>query len=87
MVYLVVVYDVEATRTRHFRNFLRQHLHHVQNSVFEGEVTEGDAETIETRLESMLEEAESAIVYRLPAEKFVDRSAFGEDPAEDARFL
>lgn len=87
MVYLVVVYDVQADRTRYFRNFLRQYLQHVQNSVFEGEVTAGDAETIEARVESMLNDEESTIVYRLPAEKFVDRSAFGDDPAEDARFL
>lgn len=87
MVYLIVVYDVEADRTRLFLKYLRRYLTHVQNSVFEGEVTEGDAEKIETGLEEMLEPGESTIVYRFSSEKLLTRTAFGEDPTEDERFL
>jgi len=87
VVYAVIVYDVEADRTRLFLNFLRQYLTHVQNSVFEGEVTEGDLEEIKHTLESMLESGESVIVYRMSAEQYVSRTVYGEDPTEDQQFL
>jgi len=87
MVYVVVVYDVQADRTHRFLKFLRQYLTHVQNSVFEGDVTEGDIETIKQRLDSMLETGESVIVYRMSSGKYVDRTVYGEDPAEDDQFL
>lgn len=87
VVYVVVVYDMEADRTHLALNFLRQYLTHVQNSVFEGDITEGDCEAITDRLESMLKSGESAIVYRMTSEAYVDRSVVGEDPAEESRFL
>jgi hypothetical protein len=34
-----------------------------------------------------LEDGGSTIVYEMPSEKYITRTAFGEDPAEDARFL
>lgn len=87
MVYVVVVYDVQAGRTQRFLKFLRQYLVHVQNSVFEGEVTEGDIEEIKHQLESMLEADESVIVYRMSSEKYVTRTVYGDDPADDDQFL
>lgn len=85
--YVVVVYDMQAERTRLMLKFLRRYLTHVQNSVFEGEVTEGDLETIRNRTREMLEPGESTIIYRMSSEKYVDRTVVGNDPAEDARFL
>ena len=87
MVYVVVVYDVQADRTYRFLKFLRQYLTHVQNSVFEGELSEGDIRKVKERLESMLEADESVIVYRMSSEKYVTRTVFGEDPTEDDQFL
>lgn len=87
MVYVVVVYDMQAERTRLMLKFLRRYLTHVQNSVFEGEVTKGDLETIRNRTREMLEPGESTIIYRMSSEKYVDRTVVGEDPAEDTQFL
>lgn len=85
--YVVVVYDMQAERTRLMLKFLRRYLTHVQNSVFEGEVTEGDLETIRNRTREMLEPGESTIIYCMSSEKYVDRTVVGEDPAEDTQFL
>ena len=87
MVYVVAVYDVEADRTRLFLKFLRRYLTHVQNSVFEGQITEGDLEEVKHRLESMLEPGESVIVYEMSSEEYVLRAVYGNDPAEDSKFL
>lgn len=87
MPYVVVVYDVEAQRTSKFLKFLRRYLIHVQNSVFEGEITEGDFEKIRGTLDSMLEEGESVIIYEISSEKYVERTVFGSDPASDRQFF
>ena len=87
MVYVVVVYDMEADRTRLLLKLCRRYLTHVQNSVFEGEITEGDLEKLRSRIGSTLTDGESAIVYELSSEKLLQRTVFGEDPTEDSRFL
>ncbi|WP_049972563.1 CRISPR-associated endonuclease Cas2 [Haladaptatus cibarius] len=87
MVYVIVVYDMQADRTRLMLNFLRKYLTHVQNSVFEGDITEGDLETIQNKTRETLKADESAIIYRMSSEKYVDRTVVGEDPTDDARFL
>lgn len=87
MVYVVAVYDVQADRTRLFLNFLRRYLTHVQNSVFEGEISEGDLEKVNQQLKSMLEPGESVIVYRMSSESYVSRTVYGEDPTEGNQFL
>jgi CRISPR-associated protein Cas2 len=87
VVYVVIVYDVQADRTRILLKFLRRYLTHVQNSVFEGQVTEGDLERIRNGIEERLEPGESTIVYELSSEKLLDRTVFGEDPTKDQRFL
>lgn len=87
MPYVIVVYDVQADRTPKFLKYLRQYLVHVQNSVFEGELTEGTLEEVKTTLESMVETGESVMVYRMVSEKYVDRFVFGDDPMDDQQFL
>lgn len=87
MVYVVIVYDVQADRTRILLKFLRRYLTHVQNSVFEGQVTDGDLERIKNGIEERLEPGESTIIYELSSEKLLDRTVFGDDPTEDQRFL
>lgn len=83
MPYVIVVYDVQADRTPKFLRYLT----HVQNSAFEGELTEGTLEEVTTALESMLEADESVIVYRMASEKYVDRFVFGDDPMDNQQFL
>lgn len=87
MVYVVVVYDMEAERTQKMLKFLRRFLTHVQNSVLEGEITEGDLERMRAGIEEMLKPTESTIIYRISSEKMVNRTVFGYDPAEDDQFL
>ena len=83
----MVDYDMEAERTQKMLKFLRRYLTHVQNSVFEGDVTKGDLQEIRGYVEDTLNEGESVIIYELSSENLVDRTVYGEDPAEDKRFL
>ncbi|PSP57572.1 CRISPR-associated endonuclease Cas2 [Halobacteriales archaeon QH_7_66_36] len=87
MPYVIIVYDVKAERTPKFLKYLRRYLTHVQNSVFEGQITDGTLTEVKTKLESMLEVGESVMVYEMSSESYVDRSVFGEDPMDDEQFL
>lgn len=87
MPYVIVVYDVKADRTAKFLKYLRRFLTHVQNSVFEGQLTKGQLAEVEGTLESMLEVGESVMLYRMAGESYVDRTVFGEDPMDNQRFL
>ena len=89
MVYLIVVYDVQADRTARLRKPLRQYLTHVQNSVFEGRITAGQADDLESLIRDRVRdsEGESAIIYQLGSEAVINRVAVGEDPSEDEQFL
>jgi len=87
VVYIVVVYDMEADRTHKMLKFLRRYLTHVQNSVLEGDVTKGDLKKIRSGVDEILKPGESTIIYHVSSEKMVERTVFGDDPAADDQFL
>ena len=63
--YLIVVYDVCTRRIQAVHNFLRQYLHWVQNSVFEGEVTSTKLKEIRETLPKLIDERDHILVYVL----------------------
>ncbi|MDR5674760.1 CRISPR-associated endonuclease Cas2 [Halalkaliarchaeum sp. AArc-GB] len=85
--YVVLVYDMEADRTQRMLKLCRRYLTHVQNSVLEGHITEGDLAQLRNAIEDLLITGESVIVYELSSETLVDRTVYGDDPTEDSRFL
>ncbi len=85
--YVVLVYDMDADRTHLMLKLGRRYLTHVQNSVLEGEITEGDLTRLREEIDALLEPEESVILYELSSERLVSRTVFGEDPTEDEQFL
>ncbi len=85
--YVILVYDLEAERTYKALKLGRRYLTHVQNSVLEGEISEGDLQKLRGELEELLKPGESAILYELSSDTLVNRSVYGEDPTKDQRFL
>ena len=82
--YVVIVYDVNVSRVNRVKKFLRQHLHWVQNSVFEGEVTLAEFERIKVGILDLIDEDEdSVIIYKLRSKP--KRESFGveKNPIED----
>lgn len=85
--YVVLVYDMEAERTQKMLRLGRRYLTHVQNSVLEGEISEGDLERLRGEIDGLLKAGESAILYELSSDTLLSRSVYGEDPTKDERFL
>jgi len=86
-VYVVVVYDMEADRTQLMLKLCRRYLTHVQNSVLEGEISQGDLERLRGEIDDTLIDGESVIVYELSSDTLLDRTVYREDPTEDSGFL
>lgn len=62
--YVILVYDVDQRRVQKVCKFLRRHLNWVQNSVFEGEVTESRLEAIRRGLLQRINpEQDSVFIY------------------------
>ena len=85
--YVVLVYDMEAHRTHKMLKLGRRYLTHVQNSVLEGEISEGDLERLRGEIDALLRPGESVILYELSSDTLLNRTVYGEDPTEDRRFL
>lgn len=85
--YVIVVYDMEANRTHLMLKLCRRYLVHVQNSVLEGEISEGDLATLKREVEDILQEGESVMIYELSSDRLLSRTVYGDDPTEDSRFL
>ncbi|CQH63623.1 CRISPR-associated endonuclease Cas2 (plasmid) [Halobacterium hubeiense] len=85
--YVIVVYDMEADRTHLMLKLCRRYLVHVQNSVLEGEISEGDLATLKGEIEDLLQKGESVMVYELSSDRLLNRTVYGDDPTEDSRFL
>jgi len=76
--YVIIVYDVNVQRVNRVKKFLRQYLNWVQNSVFEGELTEADLEEVKMGLREIINEDEDMIViYKLRSKDAAKREVLG----------
>jgi CRISPR-associated protein Cas2 len=80
--YVIIVYDINVDRVNKVKSFLRTHLHWIQNSVFEGEVTRSELEEIKDGLKGIINKDEdSVILYTMRSEKALKRKVLGVEKA------
>lgn len=77
--YVLIVYDVEVARVAKAHKFLKRHLHWVQNSVFEGELTESQIETVKAGLKRLLSETDSVLIYTARDARWLTRESLGRE--------
>lgn len=79
--YVVVVYDVDKKRCGKMLKLCRGYLHHIQNSVFEGEITDARLEELKIKAKKIMveEDADSLIVFKSRNEKWLDKEIVGAD--------
>lgn len=83
---VIVVYDVPADRTRIYRKLLRRRLEHLQQSVFYGELTEGQVTGMKQEIKDTLNSDDSVIVFEAGSTKLVDYTTFGDTDDPGSRF-
>lgn len=84
--FVLVVYDVPAERTRLYRKMLRRRLEHVQYSVFYGDVTPGLLVEIKNDIEDLLLPSDSVLVFEAERIGSVDITTFGDTNEPGSRF-
>ncbi|BBO16698.1 CRISPR-associated endonuclease Cas2 [Candidatus Brocadia pituitae] len=79
--YVIVVYDVDQKRCGKMLKLCRGYLHHIQNSVFEGEITEARLEELKIKAKKIMneEEEDSLIIFKSRNEKWLDKEVVGTD--------
>ena len=86
--YVLIVYDVEVARVTKVHKFLKQHLHWVQNSVFEGELTDSQIETVRAGLRRLLDsETDSALFYTARDRRWLNRESLGRERGQTGNML
>ncbi len=79
--YVVVVYDVDKKRCGKMLKLCRGYLHHIQNSVFEGEITDAKLEELKIKAKKIMneEDKDSLIVFKSRNEKWLEKEIVGAD--------
>jgi CRISPR-associated protein Cas2 len=76
--FVILVYDANEKRVHRFLKICRKYLIHVQNSVFEGEITESQLRKLIFELKAIMsEEEDSVLVYKFRTRKYYERIELG----------
>ncbi len=86
--YVIVVYDVGQERVSKVCKKLRRRLTWVQNSVFEGEISEADFKKIQADLSEVIEgERDSVLFYCIHNPRGWEKRVMGQERAATDTFL
>lgn len=86
--YVIAVYDINEKRVARMLKLCRRYLNWIQNSVFEGEITDlGLKELIHEAREVMDEREDSFIVFSSRDERWLTKTIVGKERAEVDNFL
>jgi len=86
--YVVAVYDVGQKRVAKMLKLCRRYLNWIQNSVFEGEITEAKLQELKYEAMSIMEdETDSLIIFKTRQEKWLDKEIVGHERQNIDTFL
>lgn len=86
--YFVAAYDVDESRVGKMLEIFRKYLTWVQNSVFEGELTEAQFAELKTEASELMDtETDSVIFWNVRAEQYCDRETLGMEKGQTGRLL
>lgn len=86
--FVILVYDIAEKRVAKVLKKTREYLYWVQNSVFEGEISEANYKKLKMELRRIIDEKEdSIIVYQLRTTKYSSREIIGLYKGSDTNFL
>lgn len=85
---VILVYDINEKRVGKVLKICRKYLYWVQNSVFEGEISEAKLEKLKTELKRIINSDEdSVIIYTFKTEWYSKREIIGLNKGGQVKFL
>ena len=85
--YVILVYDVDQKRTAKMLKLCRRYLSWIQNSVFEGEISEVQLKQLAAEAENIMDEKDSLIFFKSRDEKCLEKEIIGDERASVSNFL
>lgn len=91
--YVVLVYDIckensGQKRWSHVFKICKKYLSHIQNSVFEGEVSKVQLTKLQNELKPYVDrELDSVIIFKSRQEKWLDKEFWGKEEDKTGFFL
>lgn len=77
-IFAIVVYDIGEKRVGRILKICRKYLHWVQNSVFEGEISDANFKKLKHELAAKIDKDEDSIIlYTFRTTKYTDRQIMG----------
>lgn len=77
--FVILVYDIAEKRVAKVLKKCREYLYWVQNSVFEGEITEAKFKKLKEELMRIIDkEEDSVVIYNLRTTKYSSREVIGQ---------
>lgn len=81
--YIILVYDIEEKRVSKMLKLCRQYLNWIQNSVFEGDLTDVKLQELILKAKKIMNpETDSIIIFTSRQEKWLDKMVIGKEKNE-----
>ncbi len=87
--FIILVYDINEKRVQKIHKICKKYLTPVQNSVFEGDITQATLRILKDELKEIMDENEdSVLIYKFRTKKYYDRESIGiKKPSHEDLFL
>jgi CRISPR-associated protein Cas2 len=86
--YVILVYDIGEKRVGKMLKLCRKYLNWIQNSVFEGDLTEVKLHELQIKANDMMDnEVDSLIIFKSRNERWLDKEVIGKERSAIDTFL
>jgi CRISPR-associated protein Cas2 len=87
--FIILFYDVDVKRVVRMLKTCRKYLQWQQNSVFEGEITEGKLAHLQSDIQKIIkpDDGDSVIIYTFRTMQYSNRIVMGTDKKKDISFI
>lgn len=85
--YVILVYDMDTKRVAKMLKLCRKYLNWIQNSVFEGEMTEVQLKELKHKAKLIMSDSDSLIIFKNRDVKWLDKEIVGKEKSSISNFL
>jgi CRISPR-associated protein Cas2 len=86
--YVIITYDINQKRVAKVHKLLKQYLIWIQNSVFEGEITEGKLKNLKKDINKIIKKEEDSVIYfQTYNNKYLKKQVVGNKKIDFTNFL
>jgi len=80
-VYIILVYDVKKKKVQKVMKICRKYLNHLQNSVFEGNITDAKLTRLKNEIKAVIDvKTDSVCIFRLDSTRYISKEQIGIIP-------